>query len=342
MVEFNISGHGWQQNGIRRVDDFGLCVKRFEDAVDCGGCPLQLDVEVNDADGGVIKVAEVGVKSEKLTGFDFTPNHFASVPQNGAGPDSTYQAAGNLEIAVEVALVHRNDEAFLLGCPKALDFPRFHRECFHDRDAINLLREPTNHRFPLLAEGDADFPDVFEEELVAEHVDGEDTDGGDGKPPLDCEQPRGDDEKGCDVGDEQDKPGCQCVLDNIDVGCQPRHNLARLLAIVVCEGQALEMTVGLEPEIKDDALSKPRDEIVQQVRDDGAEGIESDDAKEDPPQHFEVPIGDGDIQDLFLEQGHRDCGQRHRKHQEDGDDNAYAVRVEIAEQALELTHRETA
>lgn len=102
------------------------------------------------------------------------------------------------------------------------------------------------------------------------------------------------------------------------------------------------MAVGLEPEIKDDALSEPRNEVVQQVRDDGAEAIEPDDAKEDPPKHFDVAIWDGDIQDLFLEQGHRDSGKRHRKHQEDGDDNADAVRVKIAEQPLELSHRETA
>ena len=102
------------------------------------------------------------------------------------------------------------------------------------------------------------------------------------------------------------------------------------------------MAVGLEPEIKDDALSKPRNEVVQQVGDNGAEAVKSDNAKEDPPEHFDVAIWDGDIEDLFLEQGHRDCGQRHRKHQEDGDDNADAVGVKVAEQALKLSHRETA
>ena len=149
---------------------------------------------------------------------------------------------------------------------------------------------------------------MFQQQLVAQHVDREDPDGGDSEAPLDCEEPCGHNKEGGDIGDEQHKPGCQCVLDNIDVGCQSRHDLARLLAIVVRQGEALEVAIGLEAKVENDALSKPRNEVVEQVRDDCAEAIEPDDAKEDPPKHFDVAVWDGDIQDLFLEQGHRDCG----------------------------------
>ena len=208
MIKFDFSGHGWQQNSIRGIDDLRLRIEGFKDAVDSGGCPLQLDIEVDDACCGVIEVAEVRVEREELARLDFTPDHFAPVPKDSARPDGADQAADNLKVAVQVALVHRDDEAFCLSFPKALDFPRFHRECFHDRDAIDFLGETTDHRFPLLAKRDADFADVFEEELVAQHIDGEDADGSDSEAPLDCEQPGGHDKEGCDIGDQQDKPGC--------------------------------------------------------------------------------------------------------------------------------------
>src|SRR5262249_54649303 len=70
VLEFDLATDGGQVDGVRRVDDLRACIQGLEDALDGRVRPLKLDVEVHDADGGVVEVGQVRVEGEQLARFE--------------------------------------------------------------------------------------------------------------------------------------------------------------------------------------------------------------------------------------------------------------------------------
>lgn len=93
--------------------------------------------------------------------------------------------------------------------------------------------------------------------INADHVKGDQRDDHDRDSPLQKEEHANDCNQGHDVADECHQLPLNQTLDQLDIACDARHDLARLSLVVVGERQALKVLPGRKPQVEDKAVPDP-------------------------------------------------------------------------------------
>src|SRR5262249_36407954 len=140
--------------------DLRAGVKGLEDAVNGGSSPLEGDVEVHEADGGVVEGGDPAVEGEEVSDLHVaTEDEGSAVPEDEAGSDGADDLGDGSELAVEAHLLHAEGEVVADGLHELLGLVVFADEGFDDGDASEFLLKDAEHGVPAFAQLLADGAD---------------------------------------------------------------------------------------------------------------------------------------------------------------------------------------
>jgi hypothetical protein len=176
---------------------------------------------------------------------------------------------------------------------------------------------------------------------VAVAVRERDEEGGDGQhderqPPLEEEQHDADRDDGEHVLEEEDEPVAEEEPDALQVDGGPRHQLARLVAVVEAEREPHELRVDAAAHVHLDVERLASGDEPPAGHQAGSKRAEAEDRAHRDPQRVRVPVKERRVDDAAA--GHPDEGDLRRLRadgEHDRDDEAGAVRPQESEQADE-------
>src|SRR5581483_6127916 len=326
VAEGDGSLHLADGEGVGGVGDLRAGVEGLEDAVNGGSGPLKGDVEVYEAHGGVVEGGDPAVEGEQFSDLHLAAqDEGAAVPEDESGADGADDLGDGSESAVEAHLLHAEGEVVADGLHELLGLVVFADEGFDDGDAGEFLLEDAQHGVPAFAQLLAEGADVADEEFVVEDVEGDDGDGEEGQPPLHREQDEEESENAEEVGEEGDEAAGDHVLDGVNVAGEAGHDLAGLSGVVVGEGESVEMAVGLEAQVEDDALSEPSDEIVEGEGDEAAKGVQAQNHPEDKIERAPLLVRQDVVNRVAHDHRHQDRRKGDAQQQKHGQRHALPI-----------------
>ncbi len=249
----------------------------------------------------------------------------AAVPQHQAGSDAAYHLCHALQAPVHLHLLHAEREIVHHGSHELFGFIILAHKRFHNVDARQLLLQHAEKGVPFFAQLLADGANVADKQLVVQHIKGDGYQGDKGKPPLNIEQHGKHDNHAHRVRHKLHKVARNHLLNKVNIAHQARDNFARLPRVVVGEGQAIQVAIGLKAQIENNALPQPADDIVERERDHAAQGVQRENADSDPVQRSVAMMRQHVVKRVLQQFGHDNGRGRLTQQQEDRQPDALAI-----------------